>query len=176
MTKQKQVVRHFCKCIKNNRYLIYISIQTLCYEPRSWVQVHLVSFDHLWDVSTTWLESTCGKLKWLDMIWKGLHLSIWGHTVNSACQSKNQAMRSKELSETGLCRGTDLGKGTKKCLQHWRSPRTQWPPSFLNGRSLEPPRLPRAGRPAKLSDRGRRAKNPMVPLSSKVPLRRWLSF
>ena len=25
--------------------------------------------------------------------------------------------------------------------QYWRSPRTQWPPSFLNGRSLEPPRL-----------------------------------
>jgi hypothetical protein len=28
---------------------------------------------------------------------------------------------------------------------------------FLNGRSLEPPRLPRAGRPAKLSIQGRRA-------------------
>jgi hypothetical protein len=26
-------------------------------------------------------------------------------------------------------------------LQHWRSPRTQWPPSFLNGRRLKPPRL-----------------------------------
>ena len=36
---------------------------------------------------------------------------------------------------------TDLGKGTKKCLHHLRSPRTQWPPSFLNRGSLEPPRL-----------------------------------
>ena len=30
------------------------------------------------------------------MIWKGTHLSIQGHTVDSACQSKNQAMRLKE--------------------------------------------------------------------------------
>jgi hypothetical protein len=43
--------------------------------------------------------------------------------------------------------------------------------SFLNGRSLEPPRLPRAGRPAKLSNQGRRVlvrevtKNPMVTLT-----------
>ena len=44
-------------------------------------------------------------------------------------------------SETGLCRGTDLGKGTKIFVQHWRSPRTQWPPSFLIWRSLEPLRL-----------------------------------
>ena len=28
-----------------------------------------------------------------------------------------------------------------EALQHWRFPRTQWPTSFLNGRSLEPPRL-----------------------------------
>ena len=28
-------------------------------------------------------------------------------------------------------------RGTKKSLQHWRSPRTQWSPSFLNRRSLE---------------------------------------
>uniref|UniRef100_A0A8C8IED8 Tyrosine-protein kinase n=1 Tax=Oncorhynchus tshawytscha TaxID=74940 RepID=A0A8C8IED8_ONCTS len=34
--------------------------------------------------------------------------------------------------------------------------RTQWPPSFLNGQSLEPPRLPKAGHQAKLSNRGRR--------------------
>ena len=44
-------------------------------------------------------------------------------------------------SETGLCQGTDLGKVTKTCLQHWSSPRTRWPPSFLIGRSLEAPIL-----------------------------------
>ncbi|KAI3370520.1 hypothetical protein L3Q82_025283, partial [Scortum barcoo] len=47
-----------------------------------------------------------------------------------------------------------------------------WPPSSINGRSSEATRtLPRAGRPSKLSDRGKRAlvrevtKNPMVTLS-----------
>ena len=34
----------------------------------------------------------------LDMIWKCAHLSISGPTVDSACQSKNQAMKSNELS------------------------------------------------------------------------------
>ena len=47
----------------------------------------------------------------------------------------------RKSSETGLCQGTDPGKGTIKCLQHWRSPRTQWPPYFLHGWSLDPPRL-----------------------------------
>ena len=50
---------------------------------------------------------------------------------------------------------------------------TQWPPSFLNGRSLvgTTKTLPRAGRSAKLSNWGRRAlvrdvtKNPMVTLT-----------
>jgi hypothetical protein len=32
------------------------------------------------------------------MIWRGAHLSIEGPTVDSACQSKNQALRLKELS------------------------------------------------------------------------------
>ncbi|CDQ66045.1 unnamed protein product [Oncorhynchus mykiss] len=32
------------------------------------------------------------------MIWKGTHLSIQGPTVDGACQRKNQATRSKELS------------------------------------------------------------------------------
>ena len=50
--------------------------------------------------------------------------------------------------------------------------RTQWPPSFLNARSLEPPKLfLQLAEPAKLNNRGRRAfvrevtKNPMVTLT-----------
>ena len=82
---------------KFKTYLIYISVQTLCYGTQ---KVHPVSIDHPWDVSTTWLKS-----------------------------------------RTRLCRGIELGKGTKKCLQHWWSPRTQWPPLVLNGSCLEPPRL-----------------------------------
>ena len=32
------------------------------------------------------------------MVWNGTHLSILGSIVDSACQSKNQAIRLKELS------------------------------------------------------------------------------
>ena len=76
--------------------VIYISIQTLCYEIRNWAQVQTVYIDHPWDVSTTLLQSTCGKFNWLYMIWKGTHLSTYGPTVDRACQIINQAMRSKE--------------------------------------------------------------------------------
>ena len=61
-------------------------------------------------------------------------------TVHVRAKTKPWGRRNCPLrSETGLCWGTDLGKGTNTFLQHWRSPRTQWPPSFLKGRSLEPP-------------------------------------
>ncbi len=56
-----------------------------------------ISLDHCWDVSTAWLESSC-KLNWLDMIWKGTHLSIKGLIADNAYQSENQVMRSKDLS------------------------------------------------------------------------------
>ena len=63
-------------------------------------------------------------------------------TVRVRAKTKPWGWRNcPKSSETGLCQGTDLRKGTKTFLQHWRSPRPQWPPSFLNGRSLEPPRL-----------------------------------
>ena len=48
--------------------------------------------------------------------------------------SKNQAMRSKELSVELRDRIVSRHRSGK-----WYQ-RTQWPPSFLNGRSLEPPR------------------------------------
>ena len=63
-------------------------------------------------------------------------------TVHVRAQTKPWSPRNcLRTSKTGLYRGTDLGKGTKKCLQHWRSQWAQWPPSSINGRSLEPPGL-----------------------------------
>ena len=63
-------------------------------------------------------------------------------TVHVRAKTKTWGRRKCPYSsKTGLCWGTALGKVTKNCLQHWRSTRTPWPPSFLNGRSLEPPRL-----------------------------------
>ncbi len=55
------------------------------------------------------------------MILKGKHLSIYVPTGNSARQSTNKAMKSKELSidlRDWLYQGTDLGKGTDEVLQH----------------------------------------------------------
>ncbi len=55
---------------------MYISVHSLCHETKYFAQVHPVSTDHPWEVSTTWLESTCGKFSWLDMIRKGTHVYI----------------------------------------------------------------------------------------------------
>jgi len=52
---------------------MYISIHSLCHDTQNLAQVHPVSTDHPLDV---WLESTCAKFSWLDMIEKGTHLSI----------------------------------------------------------------------------------------------------
>ena len=71
-------------------------------------------------------------------------------------------MRSKELSvdlRDRIVSRHRSGKGTKKCLQHCRSPRTQLPPSFLNGRSLALSRhfLELAANLSNLSNQGRKA-------------------
>ena len=50
MTKQKCFGGKFLQMYKN-KYLH--SIQTLCYETQNWAQVHPVSIDHPWDISTT---------------------------------------------------------------------------------------------------------------------------
>ena len=77
---------------------IYISFQTLCYETRNWAQVHPVAIDHPWDVSTTWLESTCVTFNWLDMIWKETHTCVYKvPQLTMHVRAKKQAMRSKEL-------------------------------------------------------------------------------
>ncbi len=141
MTKWKQNFRNVCKFLKkkdNLKYHIYISIQTLCKNTWNLAQVPPISLDHCWDVSTPCLESTCGKVNWLDMIWKGTHLSI-KERCDNAYQSEtmhiNMTMhiRAKttpwrqrnclQSSETGLYRGTYLGKATKTILLNWRFPR-----------------------------------------------------
>ena len=62
--------------------------------------------------------------------------------VDTACQSKNQVMRSKELSvklRDRIVLRHRSGKGKHFCSIE--CPQEQRHPSFLNGRSLEPPRL-----------------------------------
>ena len=82
----------------------------------------------------------------IDWTWFGkAHTCLYKRFHSWRCMSEQKPgheVEGNDRSPPGQeCVGTDLEKGTKKYLQHWRSPRTQWPPSFLNGRSLEPPRL-----------------------------------
>ncbi len=112
MTKWKQNFRNVCKFIKKKKlkYHIYISIQTLCNNTWNLAQVPPISLDHCWDASTPWLESPCGKFNWLDMNWKGTHLSVYhswqciserkpSHEVKgTACRAQTQ-----ECIEAQIC-------------------------------------------------------------------------
>ncbi len=55
------------------------------------------AFILLVDFTTLQVKLTCGKFSWMGMIWKGTHVLITGLTAENAYQSKNQALRSKEL-------------------------------------------------------------------------------
>ena len=67
---------------------------------------------------------------------KKAHTGLYkGPTADSACLSKNQAIRLKELSEElrdQIVPRHRSGEGfPKQLLHHWRSSRTKWPQSFL---------------------------------------------
>ena len=87
------------------------------------------------------------------------------YTVDSACQSKNQAMRWKELSIEIRDRIVSRHRSVQE-YQNMYIPKNTMASIILKWKTL-----PRAGRPAKPSNRGRRAlvreltKNPMITLS-----------
>ena len=109
------------------------------------------------------------------MIWKGTHLSIKGPTVDSACQSKNQAMRMKELSvelRDRIVSRHRSGEGYQNISAALKVPKNTVASIILKWKKFGTTKtLPRADRPAKLSNRGRRAlvremtKNPMIILT-----------
>ena len=79
---------------------------------------------------------------------------------------------SHEVKGTGLCRGTDLGEGYQKMSAALKVPMNTLASIILRWKKFGTTKtLPRAGRLAKLSNRGRRAlvrdvtKNPMVTLT-----------
>uniref|UniRef100_A0AAZ3QMK9 Transposase n=3 Tax=Oncorhynchus tshawytscha TaxID=74940 RepID=A0AAZ3QMK9_ONCTS len=87
---------------------------------------------------------------------------------------QNQAMRSKEFSvelRDRIVPRHRSGEGYKNISAALKVPKNTVTPIILKFKNLEPPRLPRAGRPAKLRNRGRMAlvrevtKNPMVTLT-----------
>ena len=109
---------------------------------------------------------------------------IKGPTVDSACQSKNQAMRLMELSvelrDRIVSRYTCARVPQNVCSIE--GPQEHSGLIILKWKKFGTTEtLPRAGRPAKLSNRGRRAlvrevtKNPMVTQTEllRVPLWRW---
>ena len=67
---------------KKQKKLIYITTQTLCYETQNWAQMHPVSINHLWDVTTTLLESTCGKYDWLGKAHTCLYKELTGRVLD----------------------------------------------------------------------------------------------
>ncbi len=176
MKKWKQNFRNVCKCIKKKKlkYHIYISIQSLCNNTCNIAQVPPISLDHCWDVSTPWLESTCCKLNWLDMIWKGTHLSIKGLTADNAYQSENQAMRSKELPadlrDRILSRHRSGGRLQKNSAA-LKVSKSTLASIILKWKKFGTTRtLPRAGRPAKVSNWWRRALSRLVTKNLMVTL------
>ena len=109
------------------------------------------------------------------MIWKGIHLSIYGPTVERACQSKNHAMRLKELSvelRDRIVSRHRYGEGYQEMSAALMVPKNTVASIILKWKRFGTTKtLSRAGHPAKLSNRGRRAlvrevtKNPMVTLT-----------
>ena len=105
----------------------------------------------------------------------GTQLSIKGPTVDSACHSKNQAMRSKESSVDLLDRIVSRhrsGEGYQKMYAALKVPKNTVASIILKCKKCGTTKtLPRAGRPAKLGNREIRAlvrevtKNPMGSLT-----------
>ena len=84
--------------IKNRNTLFTYIFRPFAVRLSYLAQVHPVSIHYSWFVSTTWLDSPVVNL--IDWTWFGkANTCLYkGPTVDSACQRKNQAMRSKELS------------------------------------------------------------------------------
>ena len=93
------------------------------------------------------------------MIWTGSPLSIYGPTVDSACQSKNQTMRTKELSVERRDRIVDRhrsGEEYQNISAALKVPKITVASIIFKWNKFGTI-LPRAGRQAKLSNQGRRA-------------------
>ena len=92
------------------------------------------------------------------MIWKDTYLSIYGPTVDSACQSKNQAMRSKELSielRDRIVIEAQIWGRVPKNVCSIEGPQETVTSTILKWKKFGTSKtIPRAGHPPKLSNRG----------------------
>ena len=104
------------------------------------------------------------------------HTPVYIRSHRWQCMSEqkpsHEVERSVHRAPRQDCVEAQIWGNVPKKMQHWRSPRIQWPPSFWNGRSLEPPRLFLEVAAQPNCNRGRRAldrevtKNPMVTLTA----------
>ncbi len=146
---------------------------SICNNTWNLAQVPPIYLVHC-DVSTPWLEPTCGKLNWLDMIWKGTHFFIKGFTADNAYQSENQVMGSKEqpaeLRDRIVSRHRS-GEDSKKKSAALMVPKNTVASRILKWKKFGTTRtLPRAGHPAKLSNWWRRALSRLVTKNLMVTL------
>ena len=103
------------------------------------------------------------------MNWKCTHLSIYGPAVDSASQSKNQAMRSMDLSvelRDKIVSRHRSGEGNQNISAVLKVPNNTVASIILKWKKFGTTKT-RAGCTDKLSNRGRReeTKNPMVTLT-----------
>ena len=147
----------------------------MCKETRNCAQVHPVSIDHPWDVSTTWLESQAGSL--IQLIGHDMERNTPVYIRSHGRQCMSEQKLSHEVKEIACwalrqdCVEAEIWEGYQKMSTALKVPKSTVASIVLNGKSLEHPTLPRAGRLSKLSNRGRRAfvrevtKNTMVTLT-----------
>uniref|UniRef100_A0AAZ3S1W7 Sleeping Beauty transposase HTH domain-containing protein n=1 Tax=Oncorhynchus tshawytscha TaxID=74940 RepID=A0AAZ3S1W7_ONCTS len=94
------------------------------------------------------------------MIWKGTPVYLKGPTVDSAGQSKNQTMRSKELSlelRDRIVSKHRSGKGYQNISAALKVPKNTEAIILKRKKFGTTKTLPTAGRPAKLINQGRKA-------------------
>lgn len=106
--KRKQSEKHACdqKLVKAESLHEYLHRSARKsykgkYSPFPFCYDISISLHHLRDVSTPWLESTCGHFNWLDMIQKGTHLSVFLLVSNQQINVNTNAntIFSKGISE-----------------------------------------------------------------------------
>ena len=168
MAKQK-LVWHFCEFIKNQKnrhFAMRIKIELRCI---LFLYIVLEMFLQL-----VWSPPVVNLIDWT---WFGkAHTCLYkGPTVDSACQSKTQIMRLKELSVElwdRIVSRQSSGEGYQKMSAALKVPKNTVASILLKWKKFGTTNtLPRAGRPGKLSNRRRRAlvrevtKNPMVTLT-----------
>ena len=168
---QKQVFRSVFKCIKNEKHILSTSV----FRPFAmWLKIELrcILFPLIILEMFLQLDWSPPVVNSIDWTWFGkAHTCLYKVpqlTVHVRAKTKSWGRRYDNSAPRQDCFKAQIWRRVaKRNRQQWRSPRTQWPPSFLKRRSLEPPRLFLA----KLSSRWRRAlvrevtKNMMVTLT-----------